>query len=49
MDRKYFHEIFLLEARKHEGHRDDRIDYDALIKIFKMVGFEPNDKQTKEF
>ena len=49
MDRKYFEEIFLLEARIHEGHRDKRIDYDGLIKIFNMVGFEPNDKQTKEF
>ena len=49
MDKKYFKEIFNLEARVHEGHRDVRIDYDALIRIFKMVGFEPNPKQTQEF
>ena len=49
MDRKYFKEIFNLEARIHEGHKDSRIDYEALNKIFNMVGFEPNDKQTTEF
>ena len=49
MDRKYFKEIFHLESRIHEGHRDQRIDYDALVKIFGMVGFEPNPKQTQEF
>ena len=51
MDSKYFREIFLLEARIHEGQPDrvERIDYDALLRIFKMVGFEPNVKQTQEF
>ena len=49
MDRKYFKEIFNLEARIHEGHRDTRIDYEALTRIFGMVGFEPNQKQTAEF
>ena len=51
MDRKYFKEIFNLEARVHEGQSDrsQRIDYDALLRIFKMVGFEPNVKQTQEF
>ena len=49
MDRKYFKEIFNLEARNYEGHRDKRIDHDALIRIFKMVGFDPNPKQQQEF
>ena len=46
MDRKYFKEIFNLEARIHEGQadRNQRIDYEALGRIFKMVGFEPNVK-----
>ena len=30
MDKKYFKEIFLLEARIHEGFREPRIDYEAL-------------------
>ena len=37
MDKKYFKEIFNLEARGgHEGHRNDekRIDFDALNRIF---------------
>ena len=43
LDRRYFHEIFKLEAHdRHEGHRDSRIDFAALERIFKMVGFEPN-------
>ena len=45
MDRKYFKEIFNLEARKYDGHAEDRIDYDALNRIFGMVGFDPNPKQ----
>ena len=52
MDKKYFREIFNLEARGgHEGHRNDelRIDFDALNRIFNMVGFEPNQKQIAEF
>ena len=49
LDRKYFREIFYLEARIHEGHSDKRIDFDALNRIFKMVGFEPNKKQEGEF
>jgi len=49
MDRKYFKEIFNLEARMYDGHRDKRIDYEALIRIFKMVGFDPNPKQQQEF
>ena len=44
VDRKYFKEIFNLEAKEHPGHRDKRIDYDALCRIFGMVGFEPNQK-----
>ncbi len=49
MDKKYFKEIFNLEATIHEGHRDKRIDYAALQNIFTMVGFEPTEKQTAEF
>ena len=50
MDRKYFREIFNLEARVYQGKdSNERIDYDALQRIFKMVGFEPNRKQTQEF
>ena len=49
MDRKYFKEIFQLEARVMEGHSDKKIDYDGLVRIFKMVGFEPNEKQDAEF
>ena len=44
VDEIYFKEIFKLEARIHEGHLDLRIDYDALWRIFNMVGFEPNKK-----
>ena len=49
MDRKYFKEIFNLEAKIFEGHSDRRIDFDALTRIFTMVGFEPTQKQTAEF
>ena len=49
MDRKYFKEIFNLEARIFEGHHDKRINYEALTRIFNMVGFDPNAKQTAEF
>eukprot|EP00351_Strombidinopsis_sp_SopsisLIS2011_P003990 CAMPEP_0116870428 /NCGR_PEP_ID=MMETSP0463-20121206/318_1 /TAXON_ID=181622 /ORGANISM="Strombidinopsis sp, Strain SopsisLIS2011" /LENGTH=55 /DNA_ID=CAMNT_0004506919 /DNA_START=26 /DNA_END=193 /DNA_ORIENTATION=- len=43
MDKKYFREIFLLNAV------EEKIDYEGLCKIFEMVGFEPNEKQTLEF
>ena len=50
LDEKYFREIFNLEAHeRHEGHRGKRIDFEALDRIFKMVGFEPNQKQIAEF
>ena len=50
MDRKYFQEIFNLEARVYPGKDSAmRIDYDALQRIFNKVGFEPNRKQTQEF
>ena len=49
MDRRYFKEIFMLEARTYEGQGKERIDFDALTRIFSMVGFEPNEKQIQEF
>ena len=49
-DRKYFKEIFNLEARVIPGKDQNmRVDHAALIRIFKMVGFEPNLNQSKEF
>ena len=44
MDKKYFREIFNLHANKEE-----KIDYEALCKIFEMVDFKPNEKQEVEF
>lgn len=43
MDKKYFREIFNLHAR------DEKIDYEALCRIFEMVDFKPNEKQEAEF
>jgi hypothetical protein len=43
MDKKYFREIFNLHAK------DEKIDYNALCKIFEMVDFKPNEKQEVEF
>ena len=49
-DRMYFKEIFNLEAKVMDGKDSQmRIDLDALERIFKMVGFEPNAKQSEEF
>ena len=48
LDRNYFKEIFKLEAKTIDGQKE-RIDEEALGKIFSMVGFEPNDKQQREF
>lgn len=39
MDKKYFREIFALHAK------DEKIDYEALCRIFEMVDFKPNEKQ----
>eukprot|EP00347_Sterkiella_histriomuscorum_P015154 403358114 len=44
LDKKYFREIFLLHANK-----DEKIDYEALCRIFEMVDFKPNEKQEVEF
>ena len=49
MDKKYFREIFNLEATVFEGQSGKRIDYGRLENIFTMVGFEPTEKQTAEF
>ena len=43
MDKKYFREIFNLHAK------DEKIDYEALCRIFQMVDFKPNEKQDAEF
>lgn len=43
MDKKYFREIFNLHAK------DEKIDYEALCRIFEMVDFKPNEKQEVEF
>lgn len=43
MDKKYFREIFNLHAK------DEKIDYEALCRIFEMVDFKPNEKQEQEF
>jgi Ca2+-binding EF-hand superfamily protein len=45
LDKKYFREIFMLHADK----ESDKIDYEALGKIFEMVDFKPNEKQEVEF
>ena len=49
MDKRYFKEIFQLEAEEYEGKREKRINYEKLQIIFGMVGFEPNAKQDEEF
>ncbi len=46
MDKKYFREIFTLNAT---GEGKDKINFQGLEEIFKMVGFTPNDKQKVEF
>ena len=42
-DKKYFREIFQLHCK------DDKLNREGLFDIFTMVGFEPNEKQIKEF
>ena len=53
-DREYFHTIFRLESNpnvfdvpvvKGVPEPDRRIDWAALLRVFKMVGFEPNAMQ----
>ena len=43
-DRRYFREIFTLNQ-----NADGKIDAKGLDEIFKMVGFNPNEKQKAEF
>lgn len=45
LDKKYFREIFMLHADK----ESDKIDFEALQRIFEMVDFKPNEKQELEF
>ena len=53
MDKKYFREIFQLNAIDDEGNdvgpNRDKLNLAGLNKIFEMVGFEPNEKQKQEF
>ena len=53
MDKKYFREIFQLNAIDDEGNDEgpnrDKLNLTGLNKIFEMVGFEPNEKQKQEF
>ena len=48
MDKKYFREIFNLNAIDDEGNMQgpnrDKLNLEGLNKIFEMVGFEPNEK-----
>ena len=44
MDKKYFREIFEMNE-----NAEKKIDSKRLFKIFEVVGFEPNEKQKKEF
>ena len=45
----YFTEIFHLESSIHEGHKDLRIDYDAMLRIFLLVSYKPPQKLLREF
>ena len=38
-----------MKAQKFEGFSENRIDFEGLLSIFEMVGFEPNPKQRLEF
>ena len=53
MDKKYFREIFNLNAIDDNGNTTgperNKLNYEGLMKIFEMVGFEPNEKQKLEF
>ena len=45
LDQRNLVEIFKLEARK----SNDKVDMKGLMRIFKTVGFEPNQKQISVF
>ena len=49
MDHMYFTEIFHLESSIHEGHKDLRIDYDAMLRIFHLVNYEAPPRLLREF
>lgn len=53
MDKKYFREIFNLNAIDDQGNQTgenrDKLNHEGLKKIFEMVGFQPNEKQSAEF
>lgn len=48
-EKKYFMDIFNLNARSTTEGGVRRLDFDGLAKVFDMVGFEPDEKQMKEF
>ena len=49
VDKKYFLDIFNLNARVDPISNQKKINFEGLIKLFEMVGFQPNEKQKAEF
>ena len=48
-DKKYFLDIFNLNAKKDGTSQIRKLDFTGLENLFNMVGFEPEPKQKKEF